>query len=108
MVGSEQAWNIEALWNRMYRYLYYIYYNGMGGVVLAAISAIDTALYDIVGKQLGVPVYQLIGGQVQKKLRIYANGWTEGISRTPEALSKRTKELVAKGYTGCKFDPTAR
>lgn len=102
VVVGESAWEIEKLWNRMYRYLYY---NGMGGVVLAAISAIDIALYDVVGKKLGVPVYQLLGGQVHEKLRIYANGWIEGIPRTPEALATRTKELVAKGYTGCKFDP---
>ncbi|MDX2030184.1 MAG: mandelate racemase/muconate lactonizing enzyme family protein [Blastocatellia bacterium] len=101
-VIGESAWDIEKLWNRMYRYMYY---NGMGGIVLAAISGIDTALYDIVGKKLGVPVYQLLGGQVHEKLRIYANGWIEGIPRTPEAFAARTKELVAKGYTGCKFDP---
>ncbi len=101
-VLGQSAWDIEKLWNRMYRYLYY---NGMGGVVMAAISAIDIALYDIVGKKLGVPVYKLLGGQVHEKLRIYANGWTEGISRDPEALARRTRELVAKGYTGCKFDP---
>jgi galactonate dehydratase len=77
----------------------------MGGVVMAAISAIDVALYDVVGKKLGVPVYKLLGGQVHEKLRVYANGWTDGIDRTSEALTKRTKELVAKGYTGCKFDP---
>ncbi len=102
VVVGHSAWDIEMLWNRMYRFLYY---NGMGGVVLAAISAIDTALYDIVGKKLGVPVYKLLGGQVHEKLRIYANGWIEGVSRAPEALAARTKELVAKGYTGCKFDP---
>ncbi|MGE0884586.1 MAG: mandelate racemase/muconate lactonizing enzyme family protein [Blastocatellales bacterium] len=101
-VIGESAWDIEKLWNKMYRYLYY---NGMGGVVLAAISGIDIALYDIVGKKLGVPVYKLLGGLAQQKLRIYANGWHEGIERTPEALAKRTKELVAKGYSGCKFDP---
>ena len=86
----------------MYRSLYY---NGMGGVVMAAISAIDTALYDIVGQKLGVPVYKLLGGKVRESLPIYANGWTEGIPRTPEALARRTRELVAKGFTGCKFDP---
>ena len=63
IVVGESAWNIEQLWHRMYRFLYY---NGMGGVVLAAISAIDIALYDIVGKKLGVPVYQLLGGKVQQ------------------------------------------
>lgn len=102
VVTGESAWNIEQLWNRMYRAMYY---NGMGGIVMAAISGIDTALYDIVGKKLGVPVTKLIGGQVHEKLRIYANGWMENVARTPEAYAARTKELVAKGYTGCKFDP---
>ena len=102
VVVGRSAWDIEALWNRMYRAMYY---NGMGGIVMAALSGIDIALYDIIGKKLGVPVYKLIGGQVQEKLRIYANGWMEGVPRTPEGYAAKTKELVAKGYTGCKFDP---
>lgn len=102
---GESAWNIEKLWNRMYRFLYY---NGMGGVVLAAISGIDTALYDVVGKKLGVPVYKLLGGQVQSKLRLYANGWNGGVANTPAAYGQRTSELVAKGFSGCKFDPFDR
>ena len=102
VVIGESAWDIEAIWNRMYRYLYY---NGMGGVVMAAISGIDIALYDIVGKKLGVPVYKLLGGKVHDTLRIYANGWTENKPRKPGDLARRTRELVAKGYPGCKFDP---
>ena len=102
VVIGRSAWDIEALWQRMYRFMYY---NGMGGVVLAAISGIDMALYDIVGKKLGVPVYKILGGQVHEKLRTYANGWTDGLAHTPEAYAARTKELVARGYTGCKLDP---
>lgn len=102
VVVGEQAWDIEKLWNKMYRFMYY---NGMGGIVLAAISAIDIALYDIVGKKLGVPISKLIGGQVRDRLRVYANGWTESVTKSPENYARRTKELVAKGYTGCKFDP---
>jgi galactonate dehydratase len=102
VVIGRSAWDIEALWQRMYRFMYY---NGMGGVVLAAISGIDMALYDIVGKKLGVPVYKILGGQVRETLRTYANGWTDGLARTPEAYGARTKELVARGYTGCKLDP---
>jgi galactonate dehydratase len=102
VVIGHSAWNIEAIWQRMYRFMYY---NGMGGIVLAAISGIDTALYDIVGKKLGVPIYKILGGQVHEKLRTYANGWTEGLPHLPEAFAAKTKELVARGYTGCKFDP---
>ena len=102
VIIGQSAWNIEALWQRMYRFMYY---NGMGGIVLAAISGIDMALYDIIGKKLGVPVYKLLGGQVHEKLRTYANGWTEDLARTPEAYAAKTKDLVARGYTGCKLDP---
>lgn len=102
VIIGQSAWNIEALWQRMYRFMYY---NGMGGIVLAAISGIDMALYDIVGKKLGVPVYKMLGGQVHEKLRTYANGWTEDLAHTPEAYAAKTKELVSRGYTGCKLDP---
>ncbi len=102
VVIGQSAWNIEAVWQRMYRFMYY---NGMGGIVLAAISGIDMALYDIVGKKLGVPVYKLLGGLAHEKLRTYANGWTDGLGKTPDEYAARTKELVAKGYTGCKLDP---
>ncbi len=102
VVVGRSAWDIEAIWQRMYRFLYY---NGMGGVVLAAISGIDMALYDVVGKALGVPLYKLLGGRVHETLRTYANGWTEGLDPTPAAYAERTRQLVARGYTGCKLDP---
>ena len=102
VVIGQSAWNIEALWQRMYRFMYY---NGMGGIVLAAISGIDMALYDVVGKKLGVPVYKMLGGLAHEKLRTYANGWTEDLGRSPEAFATKTKELVSRGYTGCKLDP---
>ena len=102
VVIGRSAWDIEALWHRMYRFLYY---NGMGGVVLAAISGIDMALHDIVGKKLGVPLYKLLGGRVHEKLRTYANGWVEGLDHTPDAFAAKTRDLVSRGYTGCKLDP---
>ena len=74
-------------------------------MVLAAISGIDMALYDIVGKKLGVPLYKLLGGRVHEKLRTYANGWVEGLDHTPDAFAAKTRDLVTRGYTGCKLDP---
>ena len=49
-----------------------------GAVTISAISAIDLALWDIKGKALGVPVYELIGGKVRDRVPLYANGWFAG------------------------------
>ena len=60
-----------------------------------AISAIDVALWDIKGKQLGVPVYELLGGAMRDKARLYPH--CKG--RTVEKLVARAKHLAAEGYT---------
>lgn len=101
---GKSAWDIEGNWYQMYT----TEFNTLGGTLFAAISAIDTALWDIVGKKLGVPVYKLLGGRAipaRKSLRIYASGPWGRLPRTREAYAARTKELVAKGVTGGKMDP---
>jgi galactonate dehydratase len=100
LVGAS-AWDIEKLWRRMY----ILEENTLGGTLYAAISAIDIALWDIVGKKLGAPVYQLLGGKIHDKLRIYASYRWGNIPRTAEAYHKRTKELMAQGATAGKYDP---
>ncbi|MBC7317422.1 MAG: hypothetical protein H5T70_13445, partial [Chloroflexi bacterium] len=71
---------VEQMWHTLFRRTFW----GQGGgpVVYGAMSAIDMALWDIKGKALGVPVYELLGGKVNDKLRVYANGWYS--TRTPE------------------------
>lgn len=101
LIVGEPAWDIERLWRRMY----IAEENTLGGTLFAAISAIDIALYDIVGKALGVPVYDLLGGKVHQKLRIYASYRWGDIPRTREAYYQRTKELMAEGATAGKWDP---
>jgi len=100
VVGSS-AWDIERLWRRMY----ILEENTLGGTLYAAISAIDIALWDIVGKKLGVPVYQLLGGKIHDRIRIYTSYRWGGIPRTADAYFKRTKELMAQGATAGKYDP---
>lgn len=70
LIGHD-PFQTEKLWSRMLRESFW----GLGGgpVVYAAMSAIDTALWDIKGKALGLPVYQLLGGKVNDKLRTYAS-----------------------------------
>ena len=69
----------------------------------SALSGVEHALWDIVGKATGQPVYNLLGGAFRRKLRVYANGWGGG--GDPEQVAQQAKAVVAKGFTGLKFDP---
>jgi galactonate dehydratase len=69
-----------------------------------AVSGIEQALWDIVGKACGQPVYNLLGGPCRSKIRVYANGWGGG-ARSPEALGEAARRLVDQGFTAMKFDP---
>lgn len=85
---------------------------GNGGVIMAAISAIDTALWDIKGKALGVPVYKLLGGKQREKLRCYASqlqsGWKfRDFMTAPgniEFLTDACQAALEDGYDAIKID----
>jgi galactonate dehydratase len=98
LIGKE-AGNIEDLWQVLYRGGFY-----RGGPVLtSAISGIEQALWDIKGKKLGVPVYELLGGPVRDKMRVYA--WIGGDK--PSDVAAAAKEKIAQGYTSVKMNGTA-
>lgn len=101
LLVGQSAWDIEKLWRRMY----ILEENTLGGTLFAGMSAIDTALWDIVGKKLNVPVYKLLGGKVQDRLKIYTSYRWGDIPRTADAYRQRTKELIAEGATAGKYDP---
>jgi galactonate dehydratase len=69
-----------------------------------ALSAIECACWDILGKSLNAPVWQLLGGKHRPKLRVYANGWYKG-ARDPAFFAEAAVAVVEKGYTALKFDP---
>ena len=79
-------------------------YTDGGQIHMAAVSAIEIACWDIVGKSLGKPVHELLGGRVRDRVRVYANGWYR-TDRTPEAFAERARAVKALGYTALKFDP---
>lgn len=77
---------------------------GGGPVIWGAMSAIDQALWDILGKLSGLPVWALLGGRVRDAIPVYANGWF-GAAVTPEEFAANAQKAVADGYTALKFDP---
>lgn len=79
------------------------YWRG-GAVLMSALSAVECALWDILGKSLGVPVWQLLGGKVNDKVRIYVNGWFSG-AREPEEFAEKAKIAVGRGVSAMKWDP---
>jgi galactonate dehydratase len=61
-------------------------------------------MWDAIGRMLGQPVYNLLGGPVRDKLRFYANGWAYGLTR-PADYAAAAEKLVARGFDALKFDP---
>ncbi len=70
----------------------------------SAISALDIACWDIIGKKLSLPVHLLLGGKVRDKVLLYANGWYEGCV-TPDEFAQAAKKVISQGYHALKFDP---
>jgi galactonate dehydratase len=98
LIGKE-ANHIEDLWQVLYRGGFY-----RGGPILtSAMSGIEQALWDIKGKRLGVPVYELLGGAVRDKMRVYA--WIGGDK--PSEVAQAAKLQAEAGYTAIKMNGTS-
>ncbi|QFT60870.1 D-galactonate dehydratase (plasmid) [Sulfitobacter sp. THAF37] len=109
VIGAD-AMAHEALWERIYRRSFWA--EGGGPVVIGAMSAIDTALWDIKGKALGLPVWRLLGGAAARPLRCYASqiqfDWSETGRKdltNPSAYRDAGTRAVADGYDCVKVDP---
>lgn len=70
----------------------------------SALSGVEIALWDIVGKACNQPVYNLLGGKYREKIKVYANGWAYD-AKTPKALAEAAEAIVARGFKALKFDP---
>ncbi|MFC8828932.1 mandelate racemase/muconate lactonizing enzyme family protein [Streptomyces sp. NPDC057137] len=79
-------------------------YGRAGEIVMSGIAVVEMACWDIKGKALGVPVWQLLGGKVTDRVKAYANGWYT-TERTPEAYHQAAEAVVARGYRALKIDP---
>src|SRR5450759_1829729 len=103
IVGRDPS-RIEELWSEMYDHSFWA--KGGGAIVFAAMSGIEQALWDIKGKALGVPVYELLGGRMRDAVRVYANGWY-GRTQTPSEFAKAAEKPLRDGYTALKCYPLA-
>ena len=114
IIGMD-PFNTEEIWEHLHRHTFW----GMGGgvVITSAMAAIDIACWDIKGKALNVPVYKLIGGKTNDKLRAYASqlqfGWRKIIEANdslnllydPQEYYDVTRDAVSEGYDAIKVDP---
>ena len=70
----------------------------------SALSGLEMALWDINGKALGQPVYNLLGGACRSRIRVYANGWAHG-DHAPDEVARKALDLVEQGFSAMKWDP---
>jgi galactonate dehydratase len=95
LIGKDPG-QIEDHWTVLYRGGFY-----RGGAVhMSALAGIDQALWDIKGKALGVPVYELLGGKVRDRIRVYS--WVGG--DRPGETAAQAKERAARGFTAIKMN----
>lgn len=97
LIEGENPLELERLWYKMYRGS--IYY-GRRGVAIQAISAIDIALWDIMGKFYKQPIHILLGGKWRDRVRAYASTL---FRPTPEAMREAAKKYLDEGFTAVKF-----
>jgi galactonate dehydratase len=100
-VLGRDPFDVEAVIGNMVR----DQYQG-GATVMTAISGVEIALWDIIGKACRQPIYKLLGGRCHAELPAYANGWY-GAARTPSEYAERAREAVRRRYRALKFDPFA-
>ena len=112
-VIGKDPFKIERLWRIVYSSGYT---QRSGPSLMGVLSAIETACWDIVGKELNKPVYELLGGQIHEKLRSYTylyptKAETEDVHHqadvysNPDLAAERASEYVQQGFTAVKFDP---
>lgn len=70
----------------------------------SAVSGMEQAMWDVVGKAVDQPVYNLLGGACRPRIRVYANGWSFG-AQQPEEYVRAAEAMLERGFTAMKFDP---
>jgi len=106
-VAGRDPFHIERLWRSVYGRGYTLRPDVS---LMGVLSALETACWDIVGKALDKPCYELLGGQVHERLRSYTYiyprpGEDDSVYHDPDLAAERALEYVELGFTALKFDP---
>ncbi|HTV51766.1 MAG TPA: mandelate racemase/muconate lactonizing enzyme family protein [Steroidobacteraceae bacterium] len=104
---GEDPHRIERLWRRVYS-AGYTQHPDL--TLMGVLSALEMACWDIIGKEAGQPIYNLLGGQVHERLRSYTYIYRRpedqvDVYQDPDLSAERAAELVKQGFTAIKFDP---
>ncbi len=102
-VIGESPFNIEKIWDRMYSARHDFRHPSLQATPV--LSAIEMALWDIVGKATNQPIYNLLGGKYHDKLRAYAYMPEGGFRENPERAGEIAAQLLEEGNSACKLDP---
>ncbi len=107
---DEDPHNIEKIWRRVYS-AGFTQHPDLA--LMAVLSALEMACWDIIGKEADQPVYNLLGGRVHERLRSYTyiyarSGDATDVYQDPELAAERAAEYVAQGFTAIKFDPAGK
>ncbi len=100
LVGEDAA-RIEHIWHKTFRAFTYM---GTRGATSHVVSGIDIALWDLRGKALGVPIYELLGGRIRDDILLYTHPLRSMLDND-ETLVKEITAIVESGHTALKFDP---
>jgi galactonate dehydratase len=103
LTGADPT-QVEVLWERMVR-TGDVFSGDSGRIGATAVSAVDQAAWDIAGKALGVPVWQLLGGRHRDKVWLYANLNRGTLDRSPEGFAVAARRAVDAGFTAVKATP---
>ncbi|MGE5570719.1 MAG: mandelate racemase/muconate lactonizing enzyme family protein [Rhodospirillales bacterium] len=99
LIGQDPM-RVEAIWERIRTSG--IFAGGQAGQYITALTAVEIALWDLTGKALGIPIYQLLGGKVRDRIRVYCDSGTN--NRKDPAAAKYIQQIIDMGFTAAKID----
>ncbi len=99
LIGQDPL-NVEAIWERIRTSG--IFAGAQGGQYVTALSGVEIALWDLAGKALGLPIYQLLGGKMRDRIRVYCD--CQADRRDDPQSKQKIEQVVSLGFTAAKMD----